>query len=108
MIVVAQIAFACLLIAAACSLVLVWLLLLALSHGGQSGLMPWVAAGVILYGLVFVAIAAIVGVPGILWVNNLARDVPPKWQRVAKAPSWIGTATLVLGFATAIVVLVTA
>jgi hypothetical protein len=70
--------------------------------------MPWTAAGVILYGLVFVAIAAIVGVPGILWANNLARGVPPKWQRVAKAPGWIGTAILVLGFAAAIVALMTA
>jgi hypothetical protein len=103
-----QIAFASLLIAAASSLVVFWLLLLMLSYDSQSGLMPWTAAGVILYGLVYVAIAAIVGVPGILWANNVARGVPPKWQRVVKAPRWIGTATLVLGFAAAIVVLVNA
>ena len=108
MLIGAQIAFASLLIAAASSLVLLWLSLLALSYDAQSGLMPWTGAGVILYGLVFVAIAAIVGVPGILWANHLARGVPPKWQRIAKAPGWIGTATLVLGFAVAIVVLVTA
>jgi hypothetical protein len=106
--IVAQIALAGLLIAAASSLVLLWLSLLALSYGGKSGLMPWTGAGVILFGLIFVAIAAIVGVPGILWANNLARDVPPKWQRIAKAPGWIGTATLVIGFVAAIVALVTA
>jgi hypothetical protein len=110
--IVAQIAFASLLIAASSSLVLLWLSLLALSYGGESGLMPWTGAGVILFGLIFVAIAAIVGVPGILWANNLARGVPPMWQRIAKAPGWIGSATLVIGFVmgfvAAIVALVTA
>jgi hypothetical protein len=103
-----QIAFASLLIAAASSLVLLWLWLLTLSYDSQSGLMPWTAAGVIVFGVVVVVIAAIVGVPGIFWANNLARAVQPKWQPIAKAPGWIGTATLVLGFAASIIVLVIA
>jgi hypothetical protein len=103
-----QIAFASLLIAAASSQVLLWLSLLALTYDSQSGIMPWTGAGVILFGLLFVAIGAIVGVPGIFWANSLARRVPPKWQRIAQAPGWIGTATLVLGFAASIIVLVTA
>lgn len=106
MLILAKIVFASLLIATASAVVLLWLSLLALSYGGQSGLMPWTAAGVILYGLVFVAIAAVVGVPGVLWANHLSRGVPAKWRRIARAPGWIGTATLVLGFVTAIAVLV--
>lgn len=108
MFIVAQIAFASLLITAASSLVMLWLSLLVLSYSGHSGVMPWTGAGVILYGLIIVAIAAIFGVPGILWANNLARVFPLKWQRVAKVPGWIGAATLVLGFVAAIVALVTA
>lgn len=81
-----QIAFASLLIAAASSLVLLWLSLLALTYDSQSGIMPWTGAGAILFGLLFVAIGAIVGVPGIFWANSLARRVPPKWQRIAQAP----------------------
>lgn len=103
-----QIAFASLLIAAASSLVLLWLSLLALTYDSQSGIMPWTGAGVLLFGLPFVAIGAIVGVPGIFWANRLARLVPHKWQRIARAPGWIGTATLVSGFTAAIIVLVTA
>jgi len=108
MLIVVKIAFASLLITAASSLVLLCFSLLALSYGGQNGLMPWTGAGVILFGLVFVAIAAIVGLPGILWANNLARGVSPKWQRIAKAPGWIGTATLLIGFAVASIVLIPA
>ena len=108
MLIAVQITFACLLIAAASGLVLLWLSLLSLSYGGQSGVMPWTGAGVILFGLIFVAIAAIVGIPGILWANSLARRVPPKWQRIAKAPGWIGIAILVLGFVGEIVALATA
>lgn len=102
-----QIAFASLLIAAAFSLVLLWLSLLALTYDSQSGIMPWTGAGVILFGPLFVVIGAIVGVPGIFWANSLARRVPPKWRRIAQAPGWIGTATLVVGFAVAIIILVT-
>lgn len=103
-----QIAFASLMIAAGSGLVLLWLLVLALTYDSQSGIMPWTGAGVILFGLLFVATGAIVGVPGIFWANSLARRVEPKWQRIAHAPGWIGSATLVLGFAAAIIVLVTA
>lgn len=101
-----QIVFASLLIAAGSGVVLVWLFGLALSYDSQSGVMPWTSAGLILFGLMFVAIGAIVGVPGIVWANNLAHDVQPKWQRLAKAPGQIGTLTLVIGFAIAIVALV--
>ena len=104
MLVLAQFALAGLLIAAATVFVLLWLSLIALSYGGQGGLMPWTSAAVIAYGLAFVAISAIAGVPGILWANHLARSVPLKWQRIAKLPGWIGTATLVLGFVVAIAV----
>jgi hypothetical protein len=101
-----QFAIASLLIAAGSSVVLLWLSSLTLAYSSQTSLMPWTDAGVILFGLLFVAIGAFIGIPGIVWANNLARNVSPKWQRLAKAPGWIGKATLVLGFATAIGVLV--
>lgn len=108
MLIAVQITFASFLIAAASGLLVLWLSLLSVSYGGQSGLMPWTGAGVILFGLIFVTIAAIVGIPGILWANSLARRVPPKWQRISKAPGWIGIAILVLGFVGAIIAIVTA
>lgn len=93
------------LIAAASAMVLLWLFLLAISYGGQSGLMPWVAAGVILYGTAFVAVAAVVGMPGIIWARHLARIAPPRWQALAKASSWIGTSLLLLGLGVSVAVL---
>lgn len=102
-----QLALASLLIAAAATIVFLWLLLLTLSYSGQSGLMPWVAAGVVLYGLAFIALATVIGAPGILWANHLARRAPPMWRRVAKGSGWFGTAALGLGFAAAVAVLAT-
>jgi hypothetical protein len=106
MLFVAQLVCATLLTATGCAVVLLWLLLLVQSYAGQSGLMPWVAAGIVLYGLIFVAIAAFVGLPGILWARSLAVNVPPKWRRLAQAPSWIGMTILVCGLSTAVLVLV--
>lgn len=45
MLIAVQITFASLLIAAAFALVLLWL-----PYGGQSGLMPWTGAGVLVFG----------------------------------------------------------
>jgi hypothetical protein len=103
---VAQLICATLLTATGCTVVLLWLLLLAQSYSGQSGLMPWVAAGIVLYGLIFVGIAALVGLPGILWARSLAVSVEPKGRRFAQALSWIGTTFLVFGLGTAVLVLV--
>jgi hypothetical protein len=105
MLFIVQFVFASALVTVASIMVLFWLLLLAMSFGGQSGLMPWVAAGVILYGTAFVAIAAVIGVPGIVWSRHLASVAHPKWQRLAKAPGWIGTATLLLGLSVSVAVL---
>lgn len=74
-----QIVFASLLIAVGSGVVLVWLLGLALTYDSQSGIMPWTGVGLIFFGLMFVVIGTIVGVPGIVWANNLARDVQPKY-----------------------------
>jgi magnesium-transporting ATPase (P-type) len=94
---IAQFFLSGVLIAAGSAVMLLWLFLVAISYGGQSGLMPWVAAGVIPYGVAFVAVATVVCTPGILWAWHLARSVRPRWHTLAKAPSWIGTSLLLLG-----------
>jgi hypothetical protein len=105
MLLIAQGVCAGLLIAVASIVVLLWLVLLAMSYGA-SGLMPWVAAGVVLYGLAFIAAAAVAGVPGILWARHLAGAVPASWGRVAKIAERIGTSVLLCGLGVALAVLV--
>lgn len=87
-------------------MVLLWLLLLSMSYGGESGLMPWVAAGVVLYGMAFIAIAAVVGMPGIVWARHLARVAPASWRKTAKVAGWIGTTSLSVGLLVSVAVLV--
>lgn len=101
-----QLAIACLLVAAASVIVVLWLLLLALSYSALSGLMPWVAAGVVLYGWLLVAIAAAIGVPGVLWSGYLAQRISPGLSKVAHLTRRVGAATLGLGFITSAAVLV--
>ena len=106
MLLLVQFVCATALVAASSAIVLLWLVSLVLSYSGESGLLPWVAAGVILYGFAFVGFAALLGVPGILWARHLVGIASPKWRQVARAPGWIGTAILLCGSAAAVMVLV--
>jgi hypothetical protein len=105
MLLIAQIVGASVLISLGSAVVLLWLLLLAMSYGA-SGLMPWVAAGVVLYGVAFIAMAAVVGVPGILWAKYLSDHVQPPWRGVTKFAERTGTCVLLCGLGVALVVLV--
>src|SRR5690349_24451518 len=105
MLLIAQVFGAGVLISVGSAVVLLWLLLLSMSYGA-SGLMPWVAAGVVLNGLAFVAAAAVAGVPGILWARYLASTAPPSWRRVTKIAERIGTAVLLCGLGIALAVLI--
>ena len=105
MLLLVQFICATVLVIVSSAIVLLWLVSLVLSYSGESGLMPWVAAGVILYGLAFVGFAALFGVPGILWARHLVGTVSPKWRHVARAPGWIGTAILLCGLGAAVIVL---
>jgi len=93
---------ASLLIALPSTIVVCWLALAAVSYDSEGGLMPWVAAGVILYGPAFVAVAVLVGIPGILWSNHLIEQVPPNWRRLARLPIWVGASVLAVGSAVAL------
>ncbi|MBS0448138.1 MAG: hypothetical protein JSR59_19575 [Proteobacteria bacterium] len=94
---------ASLLVAFGVAIVIAWLLLfvLALDHM----LLPWVNAGILLYGLGVVALASIVTVPGIMWAQRLSERVPHRWKRQASLPTWIGTAVLSTGAVVALLAL---
>jgi hypothetical protein len=67
--------------------------------------MPWVAAGVILYGWLLVVVATAIGLPGVVWASHLASRISPRLGKVARIAKRIGVATLSLGFAASVAVL---
>lgn len=99
-----QLVLACLLVATASGVVLLWLLLLGFSSSAQSGLMPWVAAGVVLYGWLLVVLAAAIGLPGVLWASYLTGRISPSLGKVARLAKHIGIGAIGLGFASSVAV----
>jgi hypothetical protein len=86
-------------------IVIYWLYALSLAYVPESGLEPWVAAGVILYGLAFVLAALIPGLFGILWAKHLASGVPSICAGVANLVWKIGTFILFVGLGAAVAAL---
>jgi hypothetical protein len=104
--IVAQSITAILLVAAAVAFILLWLISVVLSFTPNSGLMPWVTSGVSAFGLLFIFLAAIPGIPGIIWVTRLVDHVTPPWNRILKITVWIGKAAFKVGAIAAILMLV--
>ena len=104
--IIAQSIIAILLVAAAVAFILLWLISVVLSFTPNSGLMPWVNSGVSAFGLLFVFLAAIPGVPGIIWVTRLVDHVIQPWNRILKITVWIGKVAFKVGAIAAILMLV--
>jgi len=92
----------------AVAFILIWLLSVAFSFLPNNGLMPWVASGVSAYGLFFIFLAAIPGIPGIIWASLLIDQVTRPWNRILKGTIWIGKNAFKVGsiFAIVLVILV--
>jgi len=90
------------LMAGGTTIVVVWLLSLVDAYEPESGLLPWNAAGVIMFGLPINAVAALVVVPGVLWGWSLSANVPNKWKRLLRAPIWLASVVLGIGFCAAV------
>lgn len=102
---VIQIILSNLLIVAGSLIVLIWLLLASISFNSEV-LMPWNAAGVLFYGLIVIAMAAIISLPGIVWATHIAKRVTPRWKAFTKVSAKIGTVVLGIGFITASAILI--
>lgn len=107
-IVLVQSTIAMLLVAAAVALILLWLISVVLSFTPNSGLMPWVSSGVSGFGLLFIFLAAIPGIPGIIWTTRLLDRVSPSWNRILNITVWIGKLAFKVGASAAILILVLA
>jgi hypothetical protein len=104
--IVVQSIIAILSVMAAVAFILIWLLSVVLSFIPNSGLMPWVASGVSAFGLFFIFLAAIPGIPGIIWANLLVDRVRHPWDRILKGTVGTGKIAFKVGSIIAIVLLV--
>jgi hypothetical protein len=82
MFIIVQSIIAILLVSVAVVFIMLWLFSAVLSFTPNSGLLPWVASGVPAFGLLYIFIAAVPGIPGIIWVSRLADHVTPPWDRI--------------------------
>jgi hypothetical protein len=86
------------------AVVALWALLaaFALNHV----LEPWSNAGILLFGLGFIALAAVPGIPGVLWTRQLANRLGSRWAKLARISGAIGTIALSIGGVAALGLLV--
>jgi len=102
-----QLVVAILLVSTGSTVVVLWIVLAAMSFDATKyGLLPWTAAGVLLFGLAFIAIASIASIPGIIWAKHLAESIPARWRSVATIPARTGSIIMVIGLLLAVAVLV--
>jgi hypothetical protein len=69
-------------------------------------LVPWTASGVSAFGLFFIFLTAIPGIPGLVWVTLLADHATPPLDRILKIAAWVGRVAFYVGAIAAILILV--
>jgi hypothetical protein len=80
--------------------ILLWLYLLTLSFFHKEDFLPWVSAGIIMFGAPLGMLSFFVAVPMMLLARNRAAANPTVWTRIHRLPFFFGVAT----FAAALIV----
>lgn len=84
-------------------IIFIWLVLATLSlQGGNSFLMPWVAAGVLMEGYIIVTIASLISFVGIIWASQILKSVTACWKRMTLLSIKAGSTLIGLGFLSSI------
>jgi hypothetical protein len=76
--------------------ILLWLFLLALSLLHPEGFLPWVSAGIIMFGVPLGMLSVFIALPMMLLARNRAATNPTVWTRFHRFPFFFGTATFVV------------
>jgi uncharacterized membrane protein YkgB len=76
--------------------ILLWLCLLALSFLHRGDFLPWVSAGIIMFGVPLGILSFFVTVPMMMLVRNRAAENPSLWTRIHRIPFYFGVATFVV------------
>jgi hypothetical protein len=76
--------------------VLLWLFLLAMSLLHPEDFLPWVSAGIIMFGVPLGMLSVFIAVPMMLLARNRAAANPAVWTRIHIFPFFFGVATFVV------------
>jgi hypothetical protein len=76
--------------------VLLSLFLLAMSFLYPEDFLPWVSAGIIMFGVPLGMLSVFIAVPMMLLARNRAAASPTVWTRVHRLPFFFGVATFVV------------
>lgn len=101
-----QISLAAMLIGLGSAIILLWFFLATMSLSAQAnGLMPWVAAGILIYGYIVVILASIVSLIGIIWAGQVVKTATPEWGKFVLLTIKVGFIIIVVGFTSSIAIL---
>ena len=76
--------------------ILLWLFLLALSLLHPGRFLPWVSAGIIMFGVPLGMLSGFIALPMMLLARNRAAANPTVWTRFHRLPFFFGVATFVV------------
>ena len=76
--------------------ILLWLFLLALTLFHSEDFLPWVSAGIIMFGVPLGMLSFCIALPMMLLARNRAAANPAVWTRVHRLPFFFGVATFTL------------
>jgi hypothetical protein len=75
---------------------LCWLFLLALSVLHPENYLPWVSAGIIMFGVPLGMVSFFIAVPMMMLARNRAATYPTVWTRIHRIPFYFGVAVFIL------------
>jgi len=70
--------------------VLLWLILLAYDVMNPGGLLPWVSAGIIMFGVPFGLLSAFIAIPVMIFARSRAAINPAIWTTPHRVPFFLG------------------
>jgi hypothetical protein len=76
--------------------ILLWLFLLVLCFLHPEGFLPWVSAGIIMFGAPLGMLSVFIALPMMLLARNRAAANPTVWTRFHRIPFFFGVATFVV------------
>jgi hypothetical protein len=76
--------------------ILLWLLLLAFAFLHPGELLPWVSAGIIMFGVPLSMLSVFIAVPVMLFARNRASENTTVWTRIHRVPFFFGVVTFLV------------